>query len=177
MSETKKKRVLIVDDEEDTLKLLKIIVELSGYEADTTLNSLDALTMAQVEQPDVVLLDIMMPRLDGFQLCKMMRANPKTRNLPVIFVTAYSALDLDDRRKASGGDMVLSKPVSMDQLIEAIEKVQTMERNIPQQIEQAAADITLAHVPDKSKLLAAVKNKTADASADKPTAPSDPPST
>ncbi|HLA42017.1 MAG TPA: response regulator, partial [Aggregatilineales bacterium] len=125
------KRILIVDDEEDTLKLLKMIVELSGMVAYTTLNSLDALTMAKVEQPDVVLLDIMMPKLDGFQLCKMLRADPITRNLPVIFVTAYSALDLEDRRKSSGGDMVLPKPVGMDQLIESIETVQSMERMIP----------------------------------------------
>jgi CheY-like chemotaxis protein len=144
------KRVLIVDDEEDTLKLLKIIVELSGYEAYITLNSLEALTMAQVEQPDVVLLDVMMPKLDGFQLCKMMRANPKTRDLPVIFVTAYDALDLEQRRLESGGDMVLSKPVGMDTLSDAIEKVQTIARRVPDDIQKASADITLAKSPFKS---------------------------
>jgi CheY-like chemotaxis protein len=136
-----KKRVLIVDDEIDTLKLLKMIVEISGYEAYTTLNSLDALTLAQVEQPDVVLLDVMMPKMDGFQLCKIMRAHPMTRELPIIFVTAYSALDMEDRRVAAGGDMVLPKPVSMDSLIEAIEKVQDMERNIPDDIKQASSGI------------------------------------
>ncbi|NJL95081.1 MAG: response regulator, partial [Anaerolineae bacterium] len=126
-----KKSVLIVDDEIDTLRLLKTIVEISGYQAYTTLNSMDALTLAQVEQPDVVLLDIMMPKMDGFQLCKLMRVHPETKDLPIIFVTAYSALDLEDRRKESGGDMVLPKPVGMDSLIEAIEKVQTMPRARP----------------------------------------------
>ena len=129
-----KKRLLIVDDELDTLKLLKTMVEISGYEAYITLNSLDALTLAQVEQPDVVLLDIMMPKMDGFQLCKMMRAHPETRNLPIIFVTAYSALDLEERKNASGGDMVVPKPIGMHTLIAAIEKVQSMERNIPPDI-------------------------------------------
>lgn len=123
--------VLVVDDEPDTLNLLKMILEISGYEAYTTLNSMDALTMAQVEQPDVVLLDVMMPKMDGFQLCKLLRAHPATRELPIIFVTAYSALDIEDRRKESGGDMVIPKPVSMDNLIAAIEKVQTLERNMP----------------------------------------------
>jgi CheY-like chemotaxis protein len=137
-----KKRVLIVDDEIDTLKLLKMIVEISGYEGLTTLNSLEALTMAQVEQPDVVLLDIMMPKIDGFQLCKMLRADPKTRNLPIIFVTAYNALDLEDRRLASGGDMVMQKPVGMDDLIGAIEKVQNLERVIPEDIKKASAGMT-----------------------------------
>ena len=150
---TPTKSVLIVDDEEDTLKLLKMIVELSGYEAYTTLNSLEALTMAQVEQPDVVLLDVMMPKLDGFQLCKMLRADPKTRELPVIFVTAYSALDIEDRRMESGGDMVLPKPVGMDELVTAIESVQSIERTIPQEIQKASADITLARSPFKGKSL------------------------
>jgi CheY-like chemotaxis protein len=158
------KSVLIVDDEEDTLKLLKMIVELSGYEAYTTLNSLEALTMAQVEQPDVVLLDVMMPKLDGFQLCKMLRADPKTRELPVIFVTAYSALDLEDRRVESGGDLVLPKPVGMDDLVSAIDNVQNIERSIPQESEKASADITLARNPLKGMSMAQL-------SAQKPTTP------
>lgn len=136
------KRVLVVDDEIDTLKLLKTILEISGYEAYTTLNSLEALTLAQVEQPDVVLLDIMMPKLDGFQLCKMMRAHPSTQLLPIIFVTAYDALDLEDRRKSSGGDMVLPKPINMDALIKAIEVVESLERNIPDDIKQASQGIS-----------------------------------
>jgi len=155
------KSVLIVDDEEDTLKLLKMIVELSGYEAYTTLNSLEALTMAQVEQPDVVLLDVMMPKLDGFQLCKMLRADPKTRELPVIFVTAYSALDLEDRRMESGGDMVLPKPVGMDDLVSAIDQVQSVERTIPKEIKKASADITLARNPLKGFSTAQLSGKVA----------------
>jgi CheY-like chemotaxis protein len=146
-----KKRVLIVDDEIDTLKLLKMIVEISGYEAYTTLNSLEALTLAQVEQPDVILLDIMMPKMDGFQLCKMMRANPHTNSLPVIFVTAYPALDLEDRRKACGADMVLPKPIDMDQLIKAIEQVQSMERIIPADIQKASGDNASATLHDQNK--------------------------
>lgn len=144
-----KKRVLIVDDEEDTLKLLKMIVEISGYEGITTLNSIDALRMAQVEQPDVILLDIMMPKLDGFQLCKMIRVNPVTRDLPVIFITAYNALDLEDRRVASGGDMVLQKPVGMQELIAAIDQVQTIERVVPDEIKKASAGMTAMLNPFK----------------------------
>ncbi|HEX3054157.1 MAG TPA: response regulator, partial [Aggregatilineaceae bacterium] len=73
-----KKRILVVDDELDTLKLLKTILEISGYQVATTLNSVDALGIAEAEKPDVVLLDIMMPKLDGFALCKMMRQAPTT---------------------------------------------------------------------------------------------------
>lgn len=119
-------RVLVVDDEIDTLNLLRTILEISGYQAFTTLNSVDAITLAEVEHPDCVLLDIMMPQLDGFTLCKMMRLHPATQNLPIVFVTAYSALDLEERRLEAGADMVLPKPIGMDVLIEAVEKATAM---------------------------------------------------
>lgn len=119
-------RVLVVDDEIDTLNLLRTILEISGFQAFTTLNSLEAITLAEIENPDVVLLDIMMPHLDGFTLCRMMRLHPATANLPIIFVTAYSALDLEERRREAGADMVLPKPVGMDMLIQAVENAKKL---------------------------------------------------
>jgi len=116
-------RILVVDDEIDTLQLLRTILEISGYKPVTTLNSVDALALAEAEKPDVALLDILMPRLDGFTLCKMLRLNPATRDLPVIFVTAYEALDLEDRRKEAGANSVIQKPINMDDLIKAISGV------------------------------------------------------
>lgn len=113
-------RILVVDDELDTLNLLRTILQISGFEPVTTLNSVDAITLAETEQPDAVLLDIMMPRLDGFTLCKMMRQNERTKNVPIIFVTAYEALDLEERRVEAGGNMVLHKPISINKLISAI---------------------------------------------------------
>ncbi len=115
------KRVLVVDDEQDTLELLRLMLELNGFQAFTVLNSIEAIRVAQDNRPDCALLDIMMPELDGFTLCKMMRLHPATMKLPIIFVTAYSALDLEDRRREAGADMVLMKPVGMDTLIDGIE--------------------------------------------------------
>jgi DNA-binding response OmpR family regulator len=116
-------RVLVVDDEQDTLNLLRTILEISGYMPITTLNSVDAVGLAEVEKPDVVLLDIMMPKLDGFTLCKMMRANSATQDLPIIFVTAYESLDIDERRAEAGANKVINKPINMDVLIKAIDEV------------------------------------------------------
>ncbi|MBN1562558.1 MAG: response regulator [Anaerolineae bacterium] len=116
-------RILVVDDELDTLNLLRTILEISGYAPITTLNSVDALDLAEVENPDVVLLDIMMPKLDGFALCKLMRQKETTQDLPIIFVTAYEALDLEERRVEAGADMVIHKPINMDALIKAVEEV------------------------------------------------------
>ncbi len=116
-------RVLVVDDEMDTLNLLRTILEISGYAPITTLNSVDAVGLAEVEKPDVVLLDIMMPKLDGFTLCKMMRANAATQTLPIIFVTAYESLDIEERRVEAGANKVINKPIDMDVLIKTIDDV------------------------------------------------------
>jgi len=115
-------RVLVVDDEEDTLNLLRMILDISGYEPIITLNSIEAIEMAEKTKPHVVLLDIMMPKLDGFTLCKMMRANQATQSLPIMFVTAYPALDIEERRVEAGADLVIFKPIDMDILIDQIEK-------------------------------------------------------
>ncbi|MCC7446062.1 MAG: response regulator [Anaerolineae bacterium] len=136
-------RVLVVDDEIDTLNLLRTILEISGYQAFTTLNSVDAITLAEIEHPDCILLDIMMPQLDGFTLCKMMRLHPATMHLPIVFVTAYSALDLEDRRREAGADMVLPKPVGMDVLIRTVEEATQLRKNKPAPV-PAAPPITPA---------------------------------
>ncbi len=138
-------RVLVVDDEIDTLNLLQTILEISGFEAVTTLNSTDAITLAEVEHPDCILLDIMMPRLDGFTLCKMMRLHPATADLPIVFVTAYSALDLDERRREAGADLVLPKPVGMDTLLETIGQA-TKLRGPGKKIADAAAAVEAASI-------------------------------
>ncbi len=113
-------RILVVDDELDTLNLMRTILEISGYRPITTLNSVEAIALAEIENPDVILLDIMMPKLDGFTLCKMMRQKEATKHLPIIFVTAYESLDIEERRVEAGADMIIQKPIDMDELIKAV---------------------------------------------------------
>jgi putative two-component system response regulator len=119
-------KILVVDDEIETLNLLKTILEISGFEVITTLNSVDAITLAEIEKPDVVLPDIMMPEMDGFTLCKLMREHRITKDLPIIFVTAYSGTDLDDRSQAVGADHVIKKPINIPELVAAIRKTQAL---------------------------------------------------
>ncbi len=119
-------RIMVVDDEVDTLDVMRLFLELSGYEPITTFNSEEAIKLAEVESPDCVLLDVMMPGINGFTLCKMMRSHPVTHNLPIMFVTAYSPMDIEERRIEAGADMVLPKPFGMDNLIGAVEQVMAL---------------------------------------------------
>ncbi len=123
-------RIMVVDDEMDTLDVLRLFLELSGYEPITTFNSAEAITLAEAERPDCVLLDVMMPGINGFALCKMMRSHPTTKNLPIMFVTAYSPMDIEERRIEAGADMVLPKPFGMDGLISAVEQVMALRAKI-----------------------------------------------
>lgn len=163
------KRVLVVDDELDTLNLLKTIIEIHGFEAITTLNSVDAILLAETEKADIALLDVMMPKLDGFALCKMMRAYPFTSNMPIVFVTAYTALDLEDRRKEAGADHVLQKPIDMKKLVSLIESASDL---------RAAAPVIRGKTGllDESALEALPKRKTSQVPTVKPS-DSKPPTT
>jgi CheY-like chemotaxis protein len=116
------KRILVVDDEIDTLNLIKMMLELIGYTAIVTPDPAHALTLAETEKPDCVLLDIMMPKLDGFTVCKMLRLQPATRNLPIVFVSAYQGSNLEARRIEAGADLLVPKPASMDALVKTIDR-------------------------------------------------------
>lgn len=112
--------ILIVDDEITTLKLIKMVLQREGYRVATATSGAEGLRKAEDLQPALMLLDIVLPGMDGFQVCQYLRKNPKTANLPVIM---FSGLDRPaDQRNAfkAGGDDYLTKPVKMVDLLEKI---------------------------------------------------------
>ena len=104
-------RILIVDDEPFNVDLLEQEVEDMGYEAVTATNGQEALDRVAEQLPDLVLLDVMMPVLDGFATCRRLKEDDATRFIPVIIMTALS--DTEDRIKGieAGADDFLTKPV------------------------------------------------------------------
>lgn len=105
------KRVLFIDDEEDIRTLASFCLESeAGWQMLSASNGIEGITMAQNEQPDVILLDAMMPDLDGLQTIAQLQVNPATQQIPVIFVTAK--VQASDRRNfyAAGAKGVINKP-------------------------------------------------------------------
>ena len=102
--------ILIVDDNELNLKLATHVLQKNGYQTSTALNGFEALEMTKTSVPDLAILDVMMPDMDGYELCTRMRENPKLKHIPIIILTALSSVD--DRLKAFdvGADDFLSKP-------------------------------------------------------------------
>ena len=85
--------ILIVDDNELNLKLASTVLEKEGYQTSTALNGKEALARANKAPPDLAILDVMMPDMDGYELCKRIRETPSLANIPVIMLTALSSVD------------------------------------------------------------------------------------
>ena len=107
---------MVVDDDEDFTNLYKKTLIAAGFDASAVNRSSLALEMAYLVKPDVFVIDLMMPELDGFQLCRMIRADPVFQNTPIIIVTALT--DMDSRMVAmgAGANDYLTKPFSVDVL-------------------------------------------------------------
>ena len=120
-SENQKARVLIVDDTLENIKVLGTILRQQGYQLNVAQNGLQALQQVQKVVPDLILLDIMMPELDGFETCKRLKADGKTRDIPVIFLTAK--VETEDLVKAFdlGAVDYVTKPFNAAELLKRVE--------------------------------------------------------
>ncbi len=134
-------RILVVDDEPRILNFLKVKLESSGYRALTATSGREALELAASEQPDLVVLDVMMPGLDGFETLRQLRAGS---SVPVIILSAREASDDKVKGLKLGADDYLAKPFSPDELVARIESVRR--RLLPDDERRAAAVITLGDI-------------------------------
>jgi two-component system alkaline phosphatase synthesis response regulator PhoP len=104
------KKILVCDDEPYILMALTDAVEMEGYECVTAINGKEALEKARETNPDLIMLDIMMPFMDGFEVCRELKADPATRDIPVIMLTAKSQQVDIQRGKDAGADDYITKP-------------------------------------------------------------------
>jgi response regulator RpfG family c-di-GMP phosphodiesterase len=112
----KKPKILIVDDEERNLRLLEISLSAMGYEIFLAMDGEEAVKRVKAVKPDLILLDVMMPRINGFDVCRMLKEAEDTRNIPVVLVTALEGRDGKLKGLECGADDFLTKPVDMVEL-------------------------------------------------------------
>lgn len=109
--------ILVVDDHEQNLELLQAYLEEIGCRIRTASDGIQALAEIDAEQPDLIILDVMMPRMSGYQLCSKLKGDPGTRDIPVVMVTALSEVGDVEKAVESGADDFLTKPVYKLELV------------------------------------------------------------
>ncbi|GFO56690.1 response regulator [Geomonas sp. Red276] len=116
-----KNRILVVEDEESLLRLETILFTSKGYEVTGARDGHSALEEATGNPPDLVVLDVMLPGLDGFEVCRALKDDPRTCAIPVVMLTAKkSGMDLE-RGKKAGADAYITKPFKSVKVLEVIE--------------------------------------------------------
>lgn len=118
-----KKLVLIVEDEENLVELLRFRLESNGYDVDVAFDGSDGLRKIESLKPDIVLLDIMMPKMHGYDVCKAARANEATKDIPIIILTARTNENEAERAKEYGASGFISKPFEPDDLLKRIKEL------------------------------------------------------
>lgn len=112
-----KGRILVVDDEDDILDLLDYNLRNEGYQVELARDGIEALEKAQVDTPDVIILDVMMPRMDGIEFCRTLRSHAVLRSVPVLMLTAKSEEEDHVIGLDVGADIYLTKPISLPVLL------------------------------------------------------------
>lgn len=114
------KKVLVIDDEQEILSVLDFRLSSWGYETVSALSGVEGLKIAADQRPDLVLLDVMMPGMDGFEVLKQLKGSEKTRDIPVIMLTVISAKKEIERGIAGGASFYLIKPYDVQELQQKI---------------------------------------------------------
>ncbi|MBV9864873.1 MAG: response regulator [Abitibacteriaceae bacterium] len=117
------RKILVVDDERDIVRLEQTGLRSEGYEVVTASTGREALEKVFFEKPDLILLDVMLPEIDGFEVLKKLRENPETATIPVIMLTARSE-EADVAKGWKGGaDLYITKPFELDELMETVQRI------------------------------------------------------
>ncbi|MCM8800538.1 MAG: response regulator [Candidatus Omnitrophica bacterium] len=117
-----KKKILVVDDEPDILNMIRLRLEANGYEVITASDGNTAYQRARSDSPDLIILDLMLPGMDGYQVCRLLKFDERYRSIPVIILTALSQKEDKEWAEKVGADCYLTKPFESDELLNKIKE-------------------------------------------------------
>jgi DNA-binding response OmpR family regulator len=114
------KKVLIIDDEVDLVETIRFPLELEGFQVLAAYNGEEGLNQARSENPDLILLDLMLPKLDGYKVCRLLKFDERYKHIPIFMLTAKTQEKDKILGKETGADEYLTKPFDIDELIAKI---------------------------------------------------------
>jgi two-component system, cell cycle response regulator DivK len=115
-----RKRIMVVEDQEDNRRILRDLLTNAGYEIVEAENGEQALAFAARERPDLILMDIQLPLLDGYEVTRRIKADPALRAIPIIAITSYALSGDENKARAAGCDAYVTKPYSPRALLAKI---------------------------------------------------------
>jgi CheY-like chemotaxis protein len=118
-----KKRILLVDDHPDIFEFMQLSLEFCGYEVLVAKDGSEAVTKAISHVPDLIIMDMFMPKMDGFQATSLIRAHPKTKHIPIVAATAAVTEESLKRCLDAGCDEYLAKPFNLRELLRIVERL------------------------------------------------------
>jgi len=116
-------KIVIAEDEPDIRELIAFTLRFAGYEVITGNNGEEGYLLAQQEHPDLVMLDVRMPKLTGYEACKRIKADPELASIPVLFLSAKGQENEIEQGLAAGAEDYLLKPFAPDQLVERVKQI------------------------------------------------------
>jgi two-component system, OmpR family, alkaline phosphatase synthesis response regulator PhoP len=114
------KKILVVDDEPDLVETLRYPLEMEGYQVLVAHNGEDGLHQARTQGPDLIILDLMLPKLDGYKVCRLLKFDERYRHIPVLMLTAKTQEKDKLLGKETGAEDYMTKPFDIDQLLEKV---------------------------------------------------------
>ena len=114
------RKILVVDDEVDLVETVRFPLEMEGFNVLVSYNGEDALSQARKEKPDLIILDLMLPKLDGYKVCRLLKFDEKYKHIPILMLTAKTQEKDKILGKETGADEYITKPFEMDVLMEKV---------------------------------------------------------
>ena len=114
------KKILIVDDEEDIIEILQFVLEAQGYECITAMDGEEGLRLAKEILPDLIILDVMMPKINGYKISRLLKYDAKYKNIPILMITARSQEEDKNIGEETGVDEYITKPFQVDYVLQKV---------------------------------------------------------
>ena len=113
--------ILVIDDDQSLLDMIRLMLRRAGHQSTLVDNVRDGIQHVIQDQPDLVIVDVLMPELNGFQVCRVLRKDPRTQHIPLMILTALNEREQRENAEDSGADAFVPKPVTLDILTEEID--------------------------------------------------------
>jgi len=117
------KLVLVVDDEDMTRQMIVMLLTMDGHQSVEAENGVEALEQVAKHHPDAIILDVMMPEMDGITMCKKLRANPATASIPVLMLSGRSQIDAEQEGLEAGANVYMKKPMDPKEMLVILKKI------------------------------------------------------